>query len=131
MRAQTPEQAHALFVQFFNDGDVDAIVSLYEPNALLIPFPGPPVQGHHAIREAIQGFLSLKGHMTLIVDKVFQTGDVALLFSTWVLKAVGPDGKPLEMTGQTSDVVRRQADGSWLYVIDNPQGAAAAAKAGM
>jgi hypothetical protein len=28
----------------------------------------------------------------------------------------------LEMAGRTADVVRRQPDGTWLFVIDDPYG---------
>ena len=34
----------------------------------------------------------------------------------------GADGSEVNLTGQTSDVVRRQPDGTWLLVIDNPFG---------
>ncbi len=34
----------------------------------------------------------------------------------------GEDGKPVTLASQAKDVVRRQADGSWRYVIDNPFG---------
>jgi ketosteroid isomerase-like protein len=124
MPAQTPQQAHELFVQYFNAGDVDAILSLYERDALLVT-ERQPVRGHTAIREAAQGWLSLKGHMDLTVDKMFQSDDIAILFSNWILTGTDPDGTPVRRSGQTADVVRRQADGSWLFVIDNPQGAAA------
>ena len=124
MPATTPEQAHELFVEYFNAADVDALVSLYEPHATLVPFPGEPVSGHAAIREALGGFLRLKGCMELKIDKIFRADDVALIFSSWSLKGTGLDGKPQERTGQTSDVVRRQADGTWRFVIDNPLGAA-------
>ena len=122
MPPQTPEQAHELFVQFFNAGDIDSLISLYEPNALLVPFSNPRVQGQAAIRAAMLGFLERKDHMELALDKVFQADDIAILFSSWTL--TDPDGKALETSGQTSDVVRRQADGRWLFVIDIPQGAA-------
>lgn len=124
MTAQTPEQAHELFVQFFNAQGTDSLISLYEPGALLVPFPNAPVQGHAAIREALSGFLDLNGHMELAIDKVFQADDIAILFSSWTLK--GTEGNAVVMSGQTADVVRRQADGRWLFVIDIPQGAAAA-----
>jgi len=54
--------------------------------------------------------------------KVILANDIALLFSKWNLS--DPEGNAVELSGQTSDVVRRQADGSWLFVIDNPFGAA-------
>lgn len=125
MPATFPEQAHELFVEYFNAAEIDALASLYEPNATLVPFPGEPVSGHAAVREALSGFLALKGRMRLKVDKIFRADDVALIFSSWSLIRTGHDGKPLELTGQTSDVLRRQADGTWRFVIDNPLGAAA------
>jgi uncharacterized protein (TIGR02246 family) len=125
MPARTPEEAHELFVKYFNAGDLELILSLYEPNATLVSYPGVPVQGRDGIREAIKGFLSLKGHMELHVDRVFQTDDIGLLFSTWHIRGTDPeDGSPRVSSGQTSDVVRKQPDGSWLFVIDNPEGAA-------
>jgi hypothetical protein len=41
-------------------------------------------------------------------------GDIGLLVVDW---AVG------ELSGTATDVVRRQGDGGWRYVIDNPHGA--------
>jgi len=34
----------------------------------------------------------------------------------------GEDGKPQEVAGQSVEVVRRQADGGWLFAIDEPFG---------
>jgi len=86
MPAKTPEQTHELFVEHFNAADIDALLSLYEPNATLVPFPGEPARGQAAIREALGRFIALKGHMELKVDKIFQADDVALIFSSWNLK---------------------------------------------
>jgi ketosteroid isomerase-like protein len=123
MTAKTPAQLHEAFVQLFNNADLDSLISLYEPTATLLPFPGEPVSGHAAIRDSLGQFLALKGHMDLKIDRIVLAQDIALLFSTWTLNGTGPDGTAVVMTGQTSDVARRQADGSWLFVIDNPQGA--------
>jgi ketosteroid isomerase-like protein len=123
MAAKTPAQLHEVFVQYFNNADLNSLVSLYEPTATLLPFPGDPVSGHAAIRDALGQFLALKGHMDLKVDRIILAQDIALMFSSWTLNGTGPDGTALAMAGQTSDVARRQTDGSWLFVIDNPQGA--------
>jgi len=123
MSARTPKEAHDRFVEFFNKGDLESLISLYEPKATLVTLPGP-VSGHAAIKEALRMFLALKGHMTLHVNRIFQADDVALLLSSWTLQGTDPeDGSPRVSSGQTSDVVRRQADGRWLFVIDNPEGA--------
>ena len=125
MPARTPEEAHELFSKYFTAGDLEALMSLYEPGATLVPQPGPAVSGHAAIREAMIGFLALKPEFHLQPGKVVQAGDIALIFAKWTLKGTDPEGNAVETAGQTSDVVRRQADGSWLFVIDIPHGAAA------
>jgi ketosteroid isomerase-like protein len=55
-----------------------------------------------------------------------QTGDIALVSAAWELAMTGPDGKPAKMNGQSVEVLRRQPDGRWLFVIDFPFGVAPA-----
>ena len=122
MSANKPEEVHALWARNFNAGDLEGLVALYESDSLFMPQPGQTVSGHAAIREALQGWLASKMKSNLQFQKSLESGDLALLFSHWTLSGVGPDGKEQSMSGQTSDVVRRQADGSWRFVIDNPFG---------
>ena len=122
MPARTPEELHRLFAEALNAHDLEALMALFEPEAILIPQPGQVVTGTEAIREALSSFLALKPKYELEFKKAFQAGDIALLFSEWTLSATDPDGNAVEMEGRTSDVVRRQPDGSWLVVIENPSG---------
>jgi uncharacterized protein (TIGR02246 family) len=123
MPARTPEGVHELFTQAFAAGDGEALVALYEPDAAFMPQPGQVVNGHAAIREAIGGFLALNAEFKMQAGTVVQAGDIALLLSKWTLSGTDPGGAAVELAGQTADVVRRQPDGSWLIVIDNPYGA--------
>ena len=127
MPARTPEETYTVFAQYFSAGDMEALMSLYEPEATMVPQPGVVVSGHAAIRNALGAFLAVKGEFNLQPARAFQSHDIALLFSKWTLKGTDPNGNAVELGGQTSDVVRRQADGSWLFVIDNPYGAASVA----
>ena len=122
MPAHTPEELPPLFAQAFSAHDLEAALALYEPEATLVPQPGQVVTGTEAIREALSGFLALKPKFESEFKKAFQVGDIALLFSDWTLSATDPDGNAIEMAGRTSDVARRQSDGSWLFVIDDPYG---------
>ena len=108
------------FLQAFNAGDIDALMALYEPEAAFVPEPGQLTTGVAGIREVLSGFLSLKGNLERIKHTVVPAGDLALLHGEWVLRHTGDDGKPAEMPMRSSEVARRQADGSWLYAIDNP-----------
>ena len=81
--------------------------------------------GHAAIRAACAGLLALNPTAALDVRSVVPAGDVALLISTWSLAGTDAEGNPVAIAGQTSDVARRQSDGTWLFAIDNPWGDAA------
>ena len=98
MGAQRPEDIHHLFSSAFNEGNVDAIIALYEPEGALIPQPGQVTRGHTAIRHA-------------------------LLRGQWTLTGTGPDGSPVRMVGQSVEIARQQPTGDWLLAIDHPFGA--------
>ena len=124
MPARKPEECDTLLVEAINKGDLETALALYEPNASFVLESGQVVTGLAAIREAMQGFLALKPKFSIAV-KAVQSGDggLALLRAKWSLTGTGPDGKPMTMSGNSTEVVRRQSDGTWRFVIDNPRGA--------
>jgi uncharacterized protein (TIGR02246 family) len=105
----------------FNDGNIDALVGLYEPDATVIPQPGSPVTGQAAIREALGWFLAVKGQFQLRTAAVIEGSDLAVVYGEWSLTGgTDPDGNPVNLEGRSTDVLRKQPDGSWLDVIDDP-----------
>jgi uncharacterized protein (TIGR02246 family) len=126
MSARTPEDVHPLFARHFAAADMAGLLSLYEPDAVLLPQPGVVARGHAAIRDALGNFLAMKGTFRLHDSKIVQAGDVAIGYVKWTLDAKAADGSPIHLEGQTSDVMRRHADGRWLIAIDSPFGAAGA-----
>ena len=122
MSVQQPEHIHPAFTAAFNAGDTAALLDLYEPDASLAPAPGEVVTGLEAIRQVLDGFLALKGQMTIETLRVLPSGDIALLHGMWILTGTGPDGNPIELAGRNTEVVRRQPDGSWRFIVDNPFG---------
>ncbi len=123
MPARRPEEIHGLFADALNSGEIDALMALYEPGASLIPQPGQLATGTQAIRQALSEFLAMKPTISVGTRNIVQAGDIALLYSKWTLRGTGPDGNPIEMAGQGTEVARRQRDGAWLLVVDNPYAA--------
>lgn len=106
-------------MEAFNAADLDALVSMYEPNASLL-VNGEPAVGHDQIRAALQVFLDRKGQMIMNTRLVFESSEgLALLNGSWLLES-GGTGTGVVTHGLSSEVVRRQADGTWLFVLDNP-----------
>jgi uncharacterized protein (TIGR02246 family) len=122
MPAYQPAELHALFVDAFNRGDVDALLALYEPDAVFITAPGEHVRGPDEIRAAIEGLLSLGGALRITTRWTTECGDLALLHGDWELPGTDPDGRPHHISALDTEVVRRQPDGTWRFVIDDPFG---------
>ncbi|MEO7649651.1 MAG: nuclear transport factor 2 family protein [Bryobacteraceae bacterium] len=120
MPAKRPEDLHRLFVEAFNAADVDSLVALYESGAVLAAQSDAAVSGANAVRMGLEAFLALKGRIVIKTSRVIPAGDLALLHGKWSLTGTGPDGAPVAMEGQNAEVARRQADGTWRFVIDNP-----------
>jgi ketosteroid isomerase-like protein len=62
-----------------------------------------------------KGQLAITPRQFLVVE-----GDVALLYDSWQITGTNPDGSPMSASGRSAMVLRRQPDGSWLYVVDDP-----------
>jgi uncharacterized protein (TIGR02246 family) len=118
----TPEQVLASIVEGINTGNLDALMTLYEAKAAFATRPGSLAHGLQGIRGGLAGFIAMKGTLDLNVTRVLEADGVALVIGVWSFAGTGPDGQSVTLTAQNADVLRRQTDGSWRFVIDNPWG---------
>ena len=110
-RAMTPEDITRLFVERSNAQDAEGVAELYEPDAVLAFPPGQVTVGREAIRELWAKVLAEAPHFE--PEKPLPTlvsGELALTSTP-----------PRDDAGARAQVVRRQPDGSWLRVIDQPE----------
>ena len=122
MSTATPEQVLESIVTGINSGDLDSLMPLYETGAAFVPEPGNLAHGAGGIGEALNGFISMNGTLDLEVTRVLEVDDLALVIGVWSFDGTGPDGEPVHLEARNADVLRRQANGTWRFVIDNPWG---------
>jgi ketosteroid isomerase-like protein len=105
--ARDPQDLEQLLVSRQRAGDVDGMVALYEPEAVLDCGDGRLKLGREAIR-AFYARLVATGRKFEFGDQrpAIVNGDLALTSTRC------PDGSV------TAEVARRQGDGTWLWVID-------------
>jgi ketosteroid isomerase-like protein len=124
-QASTPEDTGRLMGEAITSGDIDAALSLYEPDATFaMPtgFGEGSVTGLDGLREALSGFLAMSPELKVNAEKTLLSGETAMVIGNWTLKGRDAEGNDVDASGRYTAVVRRQPDGSWLYVIDNPNG---------
>ena len=124
-KANTPEDVSRLIGETVTSGDMDAALSLYEPDATFATpaaFGEGSVTGLDGLRESLGGFLAMSPQLNVNAEKTLRSGDIAMVIGNWTFTGRDADGQEVSLSGRYADVVRRQPDGSWLFVIDNPNG---------
>lgn len=121
----TPQGLMKLFSQLAEAGDIDGLMDLYDDEAVFQPEFGVALSGHDQIRPASEEFLSLKPVITYTADPdVLISRDIALVTNFWTMVATLPDGTVMSEGGTSADVARRQTDGTWKVLVDQPRGEA-------
>jgi ketosteroid isomerase-like protein len=124
MPARKPEECDSLLLEALTRGELETAVALYEPNASFVEESGEVAVGREKIREILKGYIAIKGKFTVKSRSILSgDGSLALTGLKWSATGTDADGKPITMSGNSTEVVRRQSDGTWLFVIDNPHGA--------
>jgi ketosteroid isomerase-like protein len=110
-KALKPEDLTRLFVERANAKDAEGLSLLYEPDAVMAYPPGSQTVGRAAIRklweEALPHLPAFEPEQPL---PTLISGELALTSTP-----------PKDGTGARAQVVRRQSDGSWLRVLDQPE----------
>jgi len=123
---QLAEQLSALSKktgEAFNNNDAAAVAALYTEDAILVPDTGP-VYGRAAIEKFWAGLFK-KFHVSNQADKAAEdsphtigtAGNEAWSHGQWKVTLQGQDGKPFELTGNWTEIYRREGD-TWKKRLD-------------
>jgi ketosteroid isomerase-like protein len=108
-RAADPNDLARFFVERANAGDVEGLVALYEPGAVLAFPSGHVATGHAEIRQVYEDFLASRPVLTPGRQRPALVSGPLALTSTELA-----DGDV------AVEVAHRQPDGYWLWAVDQP-----------
>jgi ketosteroid isomerase-like protein len=110
-KALHPEDLTRLFVERANAGDAAGIAAIYEEGAVMAYPPGGQTIGRDAIRGLWEMVLEDAPHFAPETSlPTLISGDIALTATA-----------PRDGAGARAQVARRQPDGSWLRLLDQPE----------
>ncbi|WP_072691522.1 YybH family protein [Rhodococcus marinonascens] len=110
-KALRPEDLTRLFIERSNAGDAAGVAALYEENAVMAYPAGSQTVGRDAIR----------GLWEKVLDgapRFEQEQPLPTLISDGIALTSTP---PKDGSGARAQVVRRQPDGTWLRLLDQPE----------
>jgi uncharacterized protein (TIGR02246 family) len=114
MSAKTPEDICRLFQRYMAEGDLDSLLSLYDPEAAFLNQSGQVKKGRQGLREELAPFAARKATFEFVVKQVIEAGDIALMHTKWRVSA------DRQMSVYAIEVARRQPDGTWRWLIGDP-----------
>jgi len=118
----TPEEVLNSVTEGINAGDLDSLMTLYEPLACFAYQPGQLTKSPDGIRDSLRSFIDMNGKLDIKVKRVLKASDLALVTTEWSFSGTGSDGKHVDIAAKSADILRQQSDGTWRFVIDNPWG---------
>ena len=120
MAVTDPRDNHSLFERLSKEGDVEGLVELYTEDARYVAGPDQHLRGRDEIRTALQAMVDAGYQTRLDLTGLVVAGDVALEKSRWTTELPGENGAMVETTGLSTVVLRRESDGCWRILVDDP-----------
>ena len=114
MPARSPEEICRLFQQYMAEGDLESLLSIYDPEAVFLNQSGEAKKGRQGLKQELAPMAAAKAIFNFKVKQVIQSGDIALMHTHWTVSSPEP------MSVYAIEVARRQPDGTWCWLIGDP-----------
>ncbi len=109
-------------VTAFENKDINGVLATYEKNAIVMFEPGKALSGHETLRQAFTEFVKFDPQYTFKGHEVYIADNIATHIAPWDMVGTLPNGNRIEQSGLSVAILRKQEDGSWLMIQDNPHG---------
>jgi ketosteroid isomerase-like protein len=96
------------------EGNIDSVLSVYDPEAVFLNKSGEVKKGEEGLREELAPLAAEKAIFDFNIKQVIQSGDIALIHTEWKVSS------PQQMSVYAIEVARRQPDGTWRWLIGDP-----------
>ena len=103
----------------FNAADLQGLADLYVSDVVYVNSDRKTLIGEAAFKDDLAQLFALKPQIVLGDRQHVTYKDTALTTNHWKITYKDADGTTKYITGGGIEVVRRQADGGWRFIIDD------------
>jgi uncharacterized protein (TIGR02246 family) len=101
--------------------DLEAVVSYYTNDVVVLPPNSPAVVGKEAARELNRQMMAMPGYSVQWAPEQVEaarSGDIGFARGTYVLTVTSPTGSPMTDRGKYVEIWRKQNDGRWKVALE-------------
>lgn len=116
--------AVAFFRNCLKNRDVKGAIGCFDPEGVYIDRNGKKISGRTEMEKAMEYLCALGPEIKGAEPHITTIGDLSLWLDEWEMIGETPDGQAIKMNGQTTCMMKTNTEGIWLWLVDNPFGAA-------
>jgi len=116
--------AVAFFRHCLKSKDLKGAMSCFDPQGVYIDRDGRKISGLTEIERTLGNLCALGPEIRGRVPHFSTLGDLSLWLDEWEMTGKTPNGDLIKINGHTACLMKRNDEGIWLWLVDNPFGAA-------
>jgi uncharacterized protein (TIGR02246 family) len=93
---------------------LESLLDLYDPEAVFLNASGEVLKGTDGLRKALAPLATSHASFSYKIRQIVQTDNIALMHTDWQVTLLNQNST------HAIEVARRQADGSWRWLIGDP-----------
>lgn len=114
MPARTPAEICTIFQRGMAEGDLDAVLGIYDQHAVFVGPTTAVTSGRAELERSLAAQVAERRRFEFTIKSVTEADGIALMHTEWRVSGDPP------MTVYAMEVARRQADGTWKWLIGDP-----------
>ena len=119
-----PNKGHEIYTKALNEKNLQVLVDIYADDAVMVLPGGKLVQGKNDIRQFFADTIKVIESIALTTVFRMDYKDTVVFRSKYHAVFNTPDGKKIAQASSGIEVMRKQDDGTWLFVADHHYGGA-------
>ncbi len=92
MPAKIPEEICHLFQYAMAEGNLDAVLSVYDPEAVFLDQSRDVIKGREGLRQVLAPLAARRDRFDFTIKQVIKAGHIALMHTEWRCGAAAHEG---------------------------------------